>query len=134
MRTRIRRCWLRALTPQFNVKEVCSLVLQEDAVRGGGLEVKRDVAAGLSSVQREVEVGGGAAEGRRIPVVAFEKQAGKDTFESSEILQAAWRRVSLTVSFAPQGSHRQLGLRPGSACIANHHLTDRQVVLVHQQP
>lgn len=70
----IRRCWLQALTPQFNMKEVCSLVLQKDAVRGGGLKVKRDVTAGLSSVQREVEVGGGAAEGRRVPVVAFENQ------------------------------------------------------------
>lgn len=120
------------------MKEVCALVLHKDAVRGGGLEVERDVAAGLSSVQREVQVGGGATEGRCIPVVAF-KSSRKDTLEAARTSTLLVEKLpggarSLTVSFAPQGAHGQLGLRPGSAGIANHHLADRKVVLVQQQP
>lgn len=101
---------------------------------GGGLEVKRDVRARLSSVEGEVEVGGGATEGRCVPVVAFKDEQERDVGNSTRLLDELREEVvSLTVSFAPQGSHSQFGLRTGSACISNHHLTDRQVVFVDQQ-
>lgn len=115
------------------MEEVWSQVLQEDAVRGGGLEVEGDVGAGLPSVQGEVEVGGGATEGRCVPVVALKDEPERDVRKSTGLLERG-KGVSLTVSLAPQGSHSQLGLRAGSARVTNHHLTDWQVVFVDQQP
>lgn len=53
---------------------------------GGGLEVKGDVRAGLSSVEGEVEVGGGATEGRCVPVVSFKDEQEGDVGDSTRPL------------------------------------------------
>lgn len=60
------------------MEEVWLQALQEDAVRGRGLEVEGDVTADVSSVEREVEVGGGATEGRCVPVVPFKNKQNTD--------------------------------------------------------
>lgn len=50
-----------------------SHVLQKDPVSGGSLEVEGDVSAGFISEGGEVEEGGGAGEGRCVPVVPWVK-------------------------------------------------------------
>lgn len=64
------------------MKEVSgSQVLQKDTVSGRSLKVEGDVSAGFSSEGREMQVGGGASEGRCIPEGPLRQQHQDDEYE-----------------------------------------------------
>lgn len=69
------------LTFELQANEVrVAQIFQKDAVGCAGLEIERDVGAGLTLESGKVQVGGRGGERRSVPVVICRKKEKKNNY------------------------------------------------------